>query len=177
MNQQLFDVACFTFAGGACAGSFIGYWVRGIKERYKRAQTDRAWVASKQTPRKYDAVTGVVTNRKPQAPLMRFPSEREQEARLLMRSNKVIPIMRAKNPTPQTKADRAPSPSLVNQVREADKIEDSMHEDVVAALTAQGFKETVAIKATNACTESERATLESWMRAALANVINARSTQ
>ena len=166
MNQGMLDVACFTFSVGACAGSFVGYWVRGIKERHARAQTDRAWVASKQTPRRYDAVTGQVLDRREVAAVSQARAARisqDQRAEdVLARNNQVIPILRSKNPTPQTVADTFP-----------DGLD--ARADVLAALKDSGFNNAKARAAVDACSPGDRVNIETWIRAALAYAINTRS--
>lgn len=178
MNQQLVDCVCMGVCGGVLAGSWLGYKLRKIVEREKRKRTDRAWVSEKQQPRKRDAVTGVVVDRpriqRDHASTIERRIEAQQARDVMARSNQVIPITRAKNPTPQTMADHP----FAEQVREVDDLlkAEEVRDDVIAALMSSGFRGAAAARAADSCTEADRATVEAWIRAALANAVNARSS-
>src|SRR4029077_12702423 len=48
-------------------------------------------------------------------------------------------------------------------------VQRAMSEEVIAALVAAGYKKATASEAAFLCTENERASIESWTRAALRN--------
>jgi hypothetical protein len=184
VNKEL-DCLIIGFSVGSLASLWIGYWLRGRVERWRRGRTPRVHERALGPSRRDAKHIPFTLASDEHSALDVVGRPREQRVRnMLSGKPRVIPLekRRSRDPLAAETLYRRPAPQQIPIIPPADALLRDLEldaqqaketariirEDAVAALTGAGYKRAAAEAALDACTLVERAGgLESWVACAL----------